>query len=504
MPKGAMFRVIWDSGASIAVSFCKDDFVGPLDSVGWMPKLQGLAKGLNIKGKGHVAWSFHDTNGMLRTVKLPAFYVPNCPVRLLSTSGLLQTYSDEKIEADGYQMVLSGNESDPLRNPVVALVDPRDNLPATTGYNYNATEVPARALNATISAVSEENRNLSEAEKELLRWHYRLGHSDFRKVQAMMRSGALANTGATRSLHTAAAKIKQPCKCAACQFGKQTVRPSGATKKEMVQDRVGALSQDALHAGQKVAVDHFVCSTKGRLFESKGKTKDSEMYCGGCLFVDLATSYIFIEFQSKLNTHQTAKVKEEFESMCGDHGVVPQSYLSDNGKCFSSEGFSERLKRFEQVSSFAGVGAHHHNACSERAIGTIMSIARTLMLHSAIHWPDMADASLWPMAVQHAVFLYNHMPNRDTGISPHDLFSKTRWPQRKFHDLHVWGSPVYVLDKTLADGKKLPRWKPRSKRSVYMGVSKKHATSAPLVLNPESGYITPQFHVVCLMIGSQQ
>jgi len=64
-------------------------------------------------------------------------------VRLLSTSGLLQTYSDEKIEADGYQMVLSGNESDPLRNPVVALVDPRDNLPATTGYNYNATEAPA-------------------------------------------------------------------------------------------------------------------------------------------------------------------------------------------------------------------------------------------------------------------------------------------------------------------------------------------------------------------------
>ena len=29
-----------------------------------------------------------------------------------------------------------------------------------------------------------------------------------------------------------------------------------------------------------------------------------------------------------------------------------------------------------------------------------------------------------------------------------------------------------------------------------MGLSKKHATSAPLVLNPDSGYITPQFHVV--------
>ncbi|KAI2491272.1 hypothetical protein MHU86_23291 [Fragilaria crotonensis] len=85
-----------------------------------------------------------------------------------------------------------------------------------------------------------------------------------------------------------------------------------------------------------------------------------------------------------------------------------------------------------------------------------MSIARTMMLHSAIHWPDVADASLWPMAVQHAVFLHNHMPNQVSGLSPVDVFTKSRWQQHKFHDLHVWGCPVYVLDKSIADGKKLP------------------------------------------------
>jgi hypothetical protein len=49
------------------------------------------------------------------------------------------------------------------------------------------------------------------------------------------------------------------------------------------------------------------------------------------------------------------------------------------------------------------------------------------MMHSAIHWPDKADPCLWPMAVQQAVFLYNHTPNTETGISPQNYFSKTCW-----------------------------------------------------------------------------
>ena len=76
-----------------------------------------------------------------------------------------------------------------------------------------------------------------------------------------------------------------------------------------------------------------------------------------------------------------------------------------------------------------------------------MSIARTQLLHAAIHWPDMADASLWPMAVDHAVFLFNHVPDPSSGLSAHDVFSGQRWPLRRLHDLHVLGAPVYVLAK---------------------------------------------------------
>jgi hypothetical protein len=54
-----------------------------------------------------------------------------------------------------------------------------------------------------------------------------------------------------------------------------------------------------------------------------------------------------------------------------------------------------------------------------------MNMSRTMMLHAAIHWPDVADSTLWPMAVARAVYLYNHMPAVDTGISPADMFTKT-------------------------------------------------------------------------------
>ena len=42
------------------------------------------------------------------------------------------------------------------------------------------------------------------------------------------------------------------------------------------------------------------------------------------------------------------------------------------------------------------------------------------------------------MAVSHAAFLHNHMPNMEAGLAPVDIFTKSRWQQHKFHDLHVW------------------------------------------------------------------
>jgi hypothetical protein len=80
----------------------------------------------------------------------------------------------------------------------------------------------------------------------------------------------------------------------------------------VVRDRAGALKQEDFFARQKIAVDHFVCSTRGGLFTSKGKTSENELYCGGCIFVDHATGHLHVEIQMHLNTHETLEAKESF------------------------------------------------------------------------------------------------------------------------------------------------------------------------------------------------
>ena len=125
-----------------------------------------------------------------------------------------------------------------------------------------------------------------------------------------------------------------------------------------------------------------------------------------------------------------------------------------------------------------------------------MGSARTMLLHTALHWLDVADATLWPMSVRQAVWVHNHLPPRKTGLSPHDLWSKTRYPVMKLHDIHVFGCPIYVLEKKIADGRSIPRWEKRSNRGMYVGISNKHAGNVPLVLNFETGNITPQWNVV--------
>jgi hypothetical protein len=162
-------------------------------------------------------------------------------------------------------------------------------------YRYDAVEAGPQALTAAIAITIDANANLSEPEKELLRWHARLGHLGFRKIQFLMRTGILSRSESTRRLQVAACKLSRPPKCAACQFGKQSQRPSPGQKTTAVKDRAGVLKTDHLFPGQCVSVDHFVCSTKGRLFTSRGKTDANEMYSGGCLFVDHATNHVHIE-----------------------------------------------------------------------------------------------------------------------------------------------------------------------------------------------------------------
>ena len=241
-------------------------------------------------------------------------------------------------------------------------------------------------------------------------------------------------------------------------------------------------------------MDHFIVSTPGRLFTSRGSEAHDRRFKGGVIFVDHATGFTFVEPVVNFTAGEAIRAKREFEAEMSSMGVTVLNYHTDNG-VFTATQFQDELATMQQGLTLSGVGAHHQNAVAERAIGTVTSIARTMMLHAKMRWPSAVKTMLWPMAMKHAQFLVNNVPTLNN-ICPMDLVLGTVVPRHHLRQVHVWGSPCFVLDPKLQDGHKIPKFDPRSRQGLNLGWSPKHASSVPLVLNLSTGTISPQFHVV--------
>ena len=135
-------------------------------------------------------------------------------------------------------------------------------------------------------------------------------------------------------------------------------------------------------------------------------------------------------------------------------------FRADNAP-FGAAEFRTNLELNGQTIDFSGVGAHHQNGVAERAIQTVTSWARAMLLNSAIMWPDQFDLELWLFALQHAVHIWNNLPQKDTKLAPIEVFTGDKLSSHEhLKHLHVWGCPVFVLDPKLQDGKKVPKWNP--------------------------------------------
>jgi hypothetical protein len=349
-------------------------------------------------------------------------------VKLISTLATLKAYEPETIHLTAGELILSGNSSSEYpTNSVIAHLDPRINLPTSYAISHSGVADIPKAYNTTVETADQENHNITPLKRNGSNGTSAFGHMSFRRIQFLMRSGILAKSQQARHLHATIGKLKTQPKCAACQFAKAK-RPLTTQNKThaKVANSTASLKKNTLLPGQEVSINHFICWTLGRLYTRFGKTDNASLYRGGCIFVDNTTGLVHVEHQTSLTSHETLVAKERFEFACRDYGIIIQGYLYDNGAAFSGAEFSNHLARSEQAIRFASVGAHHYNGIAEKSIQDVMSIARTLLLHAAIHWPYVADAQLWLMAVDHAIFLHNHMPREDSGLTPHDLFSKQR------------------------------------------------------------------------------
>jgi hypothetical protein len=151
----------------------------------------------------------------------------------------------------------------------------------------------------------------------------------------------------------------------------------------------------------------------------------------------------------------------------------------DNG-IFSAEEYRQECLDKGQSQSLSGVGAQHQNACAECAIQTIMYMARFFVVHLSLHWTDRGsdDISLWPFAVKHAVWLYNRVPNRLSGLTPLELLTKSKADHRDLLRSHVhgWGCPTIVLDPELQNDLKLFKWNRCASVGQFLGCSDEHSS----------------------------
>ena len=74
-----------------------------------------------------------------------------------------------------------------------------------------------------------------------------------------------------------------------------------------------------------------------------------------------------------------------------------KGYHTDNG-IFNASEFMEELFKKQQKIRFSGSGASHQNGSAERAIKTVVTIARTMLMRSALKChKDTFSTDLWPM-----------------------------------------------------------------------------------------------------------
>jgi hypothetical protein len=345
----------------------------------------------------------------------------------------------------------------------------------------------AKALALKGCVTEEVNQNLTTKQKLALRFHFRLGHISFQHIQWLGRQGLLGPEGVKMGKDA----ITAP-KCAACQFGKQGCTPISGRRVTFADS--GALSKDKLLPGQRIFVDQYESRAPGRTFSSKGASS-SLKYVGGTLFYDAASGYISIQHQHGLTAAETIQSKIKFEQEASQAGVSVNEYHTDNG-VFNAQTFMQEIANKGQGIQFCGVSAHHQNGVAENGIKVVVQNARTMMLHVALRWPGYADQDLWPMAMCHAVHLWNHTPKMSTGLAPSEIFSGTKSDCTHLLNAHPWGCPVYILEPKLCDGHKIPKWEPRSRRGQFMGISPNHASCVHLVRNLQTGSITPQYHLV--------
>ena len=525
--------LVYDTGASHGLTPFRSDFI---DYQECDIPVKDISKVNRVRGIGTGMYKFVATNGDLLYLPGLAYHLDTADIRLFSPQTYHQLYGGSStIDGDKVVMKLQQQPGLALRHDVEITIDKTNtNLPMIydvacsdtekkeighhfrSAYTLGFTEkwnveiedfdyefgTMAQMLCPCVG--SDANENLSRGQKELLLNHWKLG-INMQRVQDLMRGHQSQDSNGKNVWMPPVIKPKFPAattcplpKCQSCELARAKKRNPKVVKQEAVKEKEAVLAWDKYEVGDFVSMDQFVVKTPGRQLDGYGREGENNRYHGGTIFNDAASGIIWVENQISLGAGDTIMAKEVFEEWLREKAWVEiKHYHSDNG-VFTAEVFREDCKEKHQKQSFSGVGAQHQNAKAERAIQTIMWMARTFMLHVSLHWTERGvdDIALWGFAVKHAAWLYNRLPNRVSGLTPIELLTKEKSDHRDLLRSHVWGCPVYVLDPTLQSGKKIPKWNRRARMGQFLGFSEEHSSLVAKVRHLSTGFVSPQYHVV--------
>jgi len=323
-------------------------------------------------------------------------------------------------------------------------------------------------------------------------YHERFGHLSFATLKLMATAHLIPHHLAT----------VPPPVCPGCAYGKAHRKPwrtKGQTNLRHI--------KKATRPGQVISTDQLVSPTPGFMPTHRGRPTKTR-YIGATVFVDHYSDFTYVHLMSKMDAAATVEAKMAFERVAKDHGVRISHYHADNG-LYDTKLFKESIRVADQTLSFCGVNAHHQNGIAERRIKDINEGSRTALLHAAHRWPKAIDASLWSCALKNYVNLRNALPKHYTPAkkqgrsvirarferSPLSAFSGTIVEPNLKH-FHPFGSPVYVLKETLQSQHSHNKWSDRSRVGIFLCHSPSHASDVPLILNTQSGMVSPQFHAI--------
>jgi hypothetical protein len=245
---------------------------------------------------------------------------------------------------------------------------------------------------------------LTGKQKLSLKWHQRLAHMHFGKIQDLARQG---------KLHKAIIGCDPPI-CRSCQFGKAHRRPSASPTTAR------AIDSDDLQPGDKVSVDQIESSTPGYVDNYRGKPTTAKFHAAS-IYVDHASRYTFIKCHYSTGSQEAIEGKQRFEQLAATHGVKIKAYRADNGIMACQE-YIHNVTLSQQTISYCGVNAHGQNGIAERSIRTVCDRARTMLLHAMDQWPDAISIELWPFALKMAADIHNATPG-PSGLSPEEIFT---------------------------------------------------------------------------------